>query len=84
MCFWGIALTAGSNYNSPTNAGRERVAYEAIQQARTLANGTTERERWTIGALARRHAPSAGADRLGALIPGAGHIVHMPSHVFRR
>ena len=24
------------------------------------------------------------ADRLGALVPGAGHLVHMPSHIFRR
>ena len=26
----------------------------------------------------------AGADRLAALIPGAGHIVHMPSHIYYR
>lgn len=26
----------------------------------------------------------AGADRLGRLVPGAGHLVHMPSHIFRR
>ena len=25
-----------------------------------------------------------GADRLAALIPGAGHIVHMPSHIYYR
>lgn len=24
------------------------------------------------------------ADRLGTLVPGAGHLVHMPSHIFRR
>lgn len=27
---------------------------------------------------------SAHADRLAALIPGAGHIVHMPSHIYLR
>lgn len=26
----------------------------------------------------------AGADRLGNLMPGAGHIVHMPSHIYMR
>jgi tetratricopeptide (TPR) repeat protein len=29
-----------------------------------------------------RAVPSA--DRLGALMPGAGHIVHMPAHIFQR
>ena len=24
MCYWGVALTYGSNYNSPTDADRER------------------------------------------------------------
>ena len=28
--------------------------------------------------------PEASADRLGALVPGAGHLVHMPSHVYVR
>lgn len=26
----------------------------------------------------------AGADRLRTLVPGAGHLVHMPSHIYRR
>jgi len=26
----------------------------------------------------------AGADRLRSLVPGAGHLVHMPSHIYRR
>ena len=26
----------------------------------------------------------ASADRLGALAPGAGHLVHMPSHIYIR
>jgi len=26
----------------------------------------------------------AAADRLGALVPGAGHLVHMPSHIYLR
>ena len=63
MCSWGIALTYGSNYNSPTDADRERGAYEAIQRAQALASGATERERATIEALAQRHAPPPGSDR---------------------
>lgn len=27
---------------------------------------------------------TAAADRLGALIPGAGHLVHMPAHIYGR
>jgi len=63
MCSWGIALTYGSNYNSPTDADRERAAYDAVQRARALATGVTERERATIEALARRHAAPPGSDR---------------------
>src|SRR5213594_2110047 len=63
MCYWGIALTYGSNYNSPTDADRERAAYDAVQRARALATGVTERERATIEALARRHAAPPGSDR---------------------
>lgn len=63
MCFWGIALTHGSNYNSPTDAEREQAAYQAVQQARALATRATERERATIEALATRHALDPRADR---------------------
>ncbi|MGH7266906.1 MAG: hypothetical protein ACREMB_18960, partial [Candidatus Rokuibacteriota bacterium] len=43
MCYWGVALTAGTNYNSPTDPARETVAWEAIQTARRLADRATER-----------------------------------------
>ncbi|MGD8251776.1 MAG: hypothetical protein PVF20_05660 [Desulfobacterales bacterium] len=33
---------------------------------------------------ARPELAVAGAERLGRLAPGAGHLVHMPSHIFRR
>jgi tetratricopeptide (TPR) repeat protein len=176
MCYWGIALTHGSNYNSPTDVERERAAWEAIQRARGLAARVSERERATIEALAKRHTPGGtradldrayadamrdlarrfpddldaatlfadalmnlrpwslwniegkpepgteeivrtlervlaknpdhpganhlyihaveagpkpglgepAADRLGRLMPGAGHLVHMPSHIYYR
>jgi tetratricopeptide (TPR) repeat protein len=34
--------------------------------------------------LGRPELAEAGADRLWKLAPGAGHLVHMPSHIFRR
>jgi tetratricopeptide (TPR) repeat protein len=63
MCYWGIALSQGSNYNSPTSAERERVAYAAIQEALSRAARVTPRERATIEALAKRHSTAPGAER---------------------
>jgi tetratricopeptide (TPR) repeat protein len=64
MCVWGIALTYGSNYNSPTDAERERGALAAVSEARTLAAmAATDRERALIAALATRHSAAPGADR---------------------
>jgi tetratricopeptide (TPR) repeat protein len=34
--------------------------------------------------LARPELAEAAADRLWTLAPGAGHLVHMPSHIYRR
>ena len=64
MCVWGSALTYGSNYNSPTDAERERGAWAAVSRARTLAaTRGTEPERALIAALAARHSASPTADR---------------------
>jgi tetratricopeptide (TPR) repeat protein len=63
MCYWGIALTHGSNYNSPADADREQAAYAAIRQAVRLADRATPRERAIIQALARRHVSAPAADR---------------------
>jgi tetratricopeptide (TPR) repeat protein len=64
MCYWGIALTQGSNYNSPTDAEREKAAFAAIQRAVVLAGRVTERERATIEALAKRHADTPTTQRV--------------------
>ena len=37
-----------------------------------------------VEASDRPERAEAGADRLAALMPGAGHIVHMPSHIYYR
>jgi tetratricopeptide (TPR) repeat protein len=63
MCYWGIALSQGSNYNSPTDAEREKVAFAAIQQAVVLGGRATERERATIEALSKRHADAPTTQR---------------------
>jgi tetratricopeptide (TPR) repeat protein len=63
MCYWGIAITEGSNYNSPTDADREKRALAAVREAQRLAAGATPAERALIQALARRHADTPGADR---------------------
>lgn len=182
MCFWGVALSIGPNYNLPLmTQSRGRVAYAALRQAIALAPKappvaqalitalqarypsdapigdqnydrvqqdyaramrqvadrfsedddvqvlTAEAEMgvhawklWQIDgtpndgtadivarlerviARNKNHAGAnhyyvhameasphperaeAAADRLAALMPGAGHIVHMPSHIYQR
>jgi tetratricopeptide (TPR) repeat protein len=61
MCYWGIALTYGSNYNSPTDPDREKGATVAAQKALALAARATPAERAIIDALTRRH--QVGKDR---------------------
>jgi hypothetical protein len=63
ICHWGIALSLGSNYNSPTDAEREREAYAAVQRALALADGASPAERALIEATAQRHAAEPPADR---------------------
>jgi tetratricopeptide (TPR) repeat protein len=179
MCFWGEALAFGPNINMPMARDALKPAVAAVERAKALAGGATEKERALIAAMARRYSPDptvqqaagdlafavamadaaeryadddeiaalyaeavmnlapwdyweadkktpkgkmgdaiktiervlarnpnhpaaihlyihaveasdsprraeASADRLAALMPGAGHIVHMPSHIFYR
>ena len=63
MCFWGIAMTEGSNYNSPTDVDRETRGLGAVQQAEQRATGTRPAERALIQALAKRHSADPGAKR---------------------
>ena len=63
MCYWGVALTQGSNYNSPTDAAREKAALEAVQRAQALAPRVSERERAFIAAVAERHSADPAAER---------------------
>ena len=63
MCYWGIAITEGSNYNSPTDAEREVRALAAVRLAQQHTPGAHPVERAMIGALARRHSADPAATR---------------------
>jgi tetratricopeptide (TPR) repeat protein len=63
MCFWGIAITQGANYNSPTDADREKNALAAVRQAQQRATRARPQERALIDALAARHSADPGAKR---------------------
>jgi tetratricopeptide (TPR) repeat protein len=56
LCFWGVALTVGPNYNLPVMAEpRARVAWEALRQAQAHEAAATPVEQALIGALAKRY-----------------------------
>ena len=56
MCYWGVSLTVGPNYNLPMMAEpRAAVAWEALQQAQRHAARGTAVEQALIGALAKRY-----------------------------
>jgi hypothetical protein len=63
MCYWGIAITEGSNYNDPTNGDREKKAAAAAQEAMRLSAGARPAERAMIQALAKRHSSDPAAKR---------------------
>src|SRR5262245_64096978 len=63
MCYWGIALTEGSNYNDPTNAEREQKALASVRQAQQRAAAASPKERALIEALAKRHSADPAATR---------------------
>jgi len=55
ICFWGVALTLGPNYNMPVMAeSRARVAWDALQKAKAHAASATPVERALIDAIAKR------------------------------
>lgn len=73
MCFWGVALTVGPNYNlSMMMQPRAKVAWEAQQQAKLNAPRAMPAEQALIAALSDRYPndrpldPSNGAPVLAA------------------
>jgi tetratricopeptide (TPR) repeat protein len=56
MCWWGVALTVGPNYNLPMMAEpRAAVAWDALRQAEKYAGQSTPVGQALIGALAKRY-----------------------------
>ncbi|MBC7522692.1 MAG: hypothetical protein H7268_16570, partial [Sandarakinorhabdus sp.] len=63
MCFWGIALTLGPNYNMPAMADvRARVGWQALRRAQALAASAAPVDQALIAALARRFDADKGLD----------------------
>src|SRR5207248_2868204 len=61
ICWWGVALTVGPNYNVPLMAEpRAKVAFEAESLAQENAKGAPAVEQALIAALAKRY-PNAQA-----------------------
>jgi len=59
MAWWGVALAVGPNYNLPVDAEREKVAYDAIQKAKSLGAKASDSERAYIDALRQRFTNAA-------------------------
>jgi tetratricopeptide (TPR) repeat protein len=56
MCYWGVALTVGPNYNLPMMAApRAKVAGEALQLAEQNTGSAKPAEQALIRALAKRY-----------------------------
>jgi tetratricopeptide (TPR) repeat protein len=55
MCFWGVALTLGPNYNVPMLAARAQAAWDALGRAKALAPRSMPVENALIGALTNRY-----------------------------
>jgi tetratricopeptide (TPR) repeat protein len=57
LCFWGLGLALGPNYNMPLMAeARAKVAWDALGKAKALAAQAMPAEQALIAALARRYA----------------------------
>jgi tetratricopeptide (TPR) repeat protein len=63
MAWWGIALTAGPNYNSPIDEERNRRAVAAMAKALALAPQASAPERAYVEALKPRYASDPARDR---------------------
>ena len=62
MAYWGVALAVGPNYNLPVDPEREKIAYDSIQKALSLAPKASAVERAYIEALAKRYTNAPNPD----------------------
>jgi tetratricopeptide (TPR) repeat protein len=63
MCYWGIAWALGPNINLPMDPALNDQAWEALQQAQTLAENASPEEQAFIAALAARYSEQAPENR---------------------
>lgn len=75
LCYWGVALALGPNYNMPMMAeARAQVGWDALAKARAKGAKSTPVERALISALAARFAgpkpldPANSAPRMAAYV----------------
>jgi len=61
MCLWGAALALGPNINLPTDAEREKKAWDLVVRARALDPQGAEKD--YVEAVARRYTNPPGPDR---------------------
>ena len=69
ICYWGVALTLGPNYNMPAmSEARAQVGWEALRRARDASTGGSSVEQALILALAVRYDGAKALDptNLGA------------------
>jgi tetratricopeptide (TPR) repeat protein len=67
ICLWGVALTAGPNYNLPMMAqARARIAYDCVTRAAALASHASPVEAALIRALAARYPTPQALDPASA------------------
>ena len=63
ICLWGVALTAGPNYNQPMMAEpRAKVAFESVTRAKTLLEKSSPVEVALIAALEKRYPDAKALD----------------------
>jgi tetratricopeptide (TPR) repeat protein len=85
MCFWGVALTLGPNYNMPMMAeARARVGWQAARQAQALADGASPVDRALIAALAKRFDGAKPIDpsNYGTLLAAYANAMRDVAHQF--
>ena len=62
MAYWGIAYALGPNINLDVDPEREKQAYDAVQQALSIASSAPENERAYVEALSKRYSDDPNAD----------------------
>ena len=78
ICFWGLSLTVGPNYNLPfLSAQRAKVAVEALRRARAQAAHGSPVEKALIDALAKRYPDATERDGDSLMSPLTAYAAAM-------